>query len=167
MGSAPLEIVRSLYAGWERGSFSSADWAHPDIEFERVGGPAAGSWKGLAAMAKAWRNLLGAWEDVRIEADEFRQLDDERVLVFAHWSGRGKTSGLELAQILTSGVNLFHVRDGRVARLIRYWDSERALADLGLPSKGTRRAYGRGAGTEKQRTSFHRRFRFARNAAAR
>jgi ketosteroid isomerase-like protein len=137
MASEALDVVRSLYAAWERGNFTSADWAHPEIDFEIVGGPAAGSWKGLPAMAKAWRDLMGAWEDVRIEADEYRHLDDERVLVLAHWSGRGKTSRLELEQILTRGANLFHVRDGRVTRLVLYSDRERALADLGLaPEEG-------------------------------
>jgi ketosteroid isomerase-like protein len=30
------------------------------------------------------------------------------------------------------GANLFHVRNGRVTRLVTYWNSERALTDLGL-----------------------------------
>jgi hypothetical protein len=52
-------------------------------------------------MAEVWRDFLSAWEDLRADAEEYRKLDDERVLVLTHNSGRGKTSRLELGQLLT------------------------------------------------------------------
>ena len=132
MTSANLELVRSIYAAWERGDYSSADWAHPEIEFVTHAGPASGSWKGLTAMAAAWRDYLAAWEDYRTEVDEYLELDGERVLVLLHLIGRGKTSGVTLGEMRTKAANLFHVRGGRVTRLVLYQDQERGLADLGL-----------------------------------
>jgi ketosteroid isomerase-like protein len=132
MSQENVEVVRSIFAAWERGDYSSAEWAHPEIEFVASDGPTPGSWSGLAAMARAWRETLSAFEELRAEADEYRALDDERVLVLMHFSGRGKTSGLEVGEIQMKGANLFHVRDGKVRRLVTYWHRERAFDDLGL-----------------------------------
>src|SRR3954447_15718582 len=134
MSQDNVEIVRSLYSVWGLGDFSSADWAHPQIEFVSVDGPAPGTWTGLSGMAEGWRAWLSAWEEFRLEADDYRDLDDERVLALVQVSGRGRTSGLELGQMRGDGAALFHVRSGKVTRLVFYWDSERAFADLGLPA---------------------------------
>jgi ketosteroid isomerase-like protein len=78
--SANIELVRSIYAAWERGDFGSAEWGHPEI------GPERGSWAGRA---------------------------------------RGRTA--------STGASLFHIRGGKVRRLVLYTVGERALPDLGLP----------------------------------
>jgi ketosteroid isomerase-like protein len=135
MASANLELVRSIYAAWERGDFSSAEWAHPEIEFAIADGPEPGSWTGLAGMAEGWGACLAAWEGFRTDVDEYRELDDERVLVLAHHTGRGKSSGLELGHMSAKGAGLFHIRGGKVTRFVTYSDCERAFADLGLPSE--------------------------------
>jgi ketosteroid isomerase-like protein len=101
--SANLDLVRSIYAEWERGDYSSTEWAHPEIEFVLPDGPDPGSWTGVAAMGAAWRSRLRAWDDVRYAADEFRELDRERVLVLHHSSGRGKTSGVDVGRFDDEG----------------------------------------------------------------
>jgi ketosteroid isomerase-like protein len=130
--SSNVDLVRSIFARWERGDYSSAEWADPQIEYVNADGPAPGGQTGLAEMAKIVRDELSAWEEYCTEAEEYRQLDDERVLVLTHDSGRGKSSGLEVGQLRDKGAHVFHVRDGRVTRLVLYWDRHRALADLGL-----------------------------------
>jgi ketosteroid isomerase-like protein len=86
----------------------------------------------MAGMAEGTREWLSAWEDFRVEAEEYRELDGERVLVHVNRRGRGKTSGLELGELQTRAATLFHVHDGKVIRLVVYWDRKRTLADLGL-----------------------------------
>lgn len=132
MSQGNVETVRAIYAAWARGDFSSTEWAHPEIEFVIADGPAPGSWTGVSAMASVWRTIIEAWEEWRVEAEEYRELDDHRVLVVARWSGRGKTSGLELGQMRTKAASIFHIHDDKVTTLVLYWDGERALADLEL-----------------------------------
>jgi ketosteroid isomerase-like protein len=128
--SENLDLVRSIYAAWERGDFSSAEWAHPEIQFEFADGPEPGRWTGLKEMAARYGDWLRGWKDFCAEPEEYLVIDDERVLVFVHNSGRGRASGLELEQ--RSVANFFEIRDGQVTKFVLYWDRDRALADLGL-----------------------------------
>jgi ketosteroid isomerase-like protein len=130
--SENLDLVRSIYADWERGDFSSADWADPEIEFELADGPEPGSVTGVTEMAQSWSHRLGVWEGFHTLPDEYRELDDERVLALYRFSGRGKGSGLDLGPMGLEGACVFHVRNGSVTRLVVYVDRDRALIDLGL-----------------------------------
>jgi len=130
--SANLDLVRSILARWERGDYTSVEWAHPDIEYVIVGGPVPGSWTGLAAMEEGARHFLRGWAELCTLADEYRELDDERVLVLVHHRGRGKTSGLEIGQIDRGTALLFQLGDGKVTKHVVYFDRDRALAELGL-----------------------------------
>ncbi len=132
MVSENLDLVRSIYADWERGDYSRADWADPGIEYVSADGPDPGAWTGLVEMAENFRAWLGLWEGFRLTAVEYRQFGAERVVVLDHYSGHGKTSGLDIGQIHATGAWVFHIRDGKVMRMIRYLDSDHALADLGL-----------------------------------
>jgi ketosteroid isomerase-like protein len=131
--SENLGFVRSILADWERGEFGrTADWAHPEIEFVVADGPEPGRWFGLAGAEEGGGAILSPFANARIEAEEYRELDGERVLVLVRSSGRGRTSGLDIEQMHVKAADLFRVRDGKVTRLAAYWDRDRALADLGL-----------------------------------
>ena len=132
MSQENVEIVRSICAAWDRGDYSAVEWADPDIEFVAADGPSPGSWRGVAGMAEGWRAWLSAWDDFSQQVDEYRDLDDERVLVFLRCSGRGKTSGMDLAEMHPLMVGVFHLREGRVTKFVGYVDHERALETLGL-----------------------------------
>jgi ketosteroid isomerase-like protein len=134
MASANVELVRSIFAAWERGDWRTAEWAHPEIEYVFADGPSPGTRTGLAAMGHEWRDFLSAWEELRAEPDEVRELDGERVLVLFGLTGQGKTSELSLAQMRTESAALFLLGHGKVIKIVTYWDHNRAFDDLGLIS---------------------------------
>jgi ketosteroid isomerase-like protein len=130
--SENLDLVRSIYADWERGDFSRSDWVHPEIELVWPDGPSPATWSGLPGVQAGWRDFLGAWDDYRVCAEDYVMADGERVLVLVRFIARGKVSGVEVGESGARGANLFHIRDGLVRRLVLYWDRDRAFADLGL-----------------------------------
>jgi ketosteroid isomerase-like protein len=141
MSSANVELVRSIYAAWEHGDYSSADWAHPDIEFVIADGPSPDSWRGVPGMARGWGDWLSTWEEYRSELGEARELDDGRVLGLSKGTARGsKTTGAVAGELRATqhGAVLFHIRNGLVTRLVVYLELGNAPPELGLtPDTGS------------------------------
>jgi ketosteroid isomerase-like protein len=134
MAEENVEILRRIYTAWEAGDFTlQADAFDPQIVFFRTGDELsglglAGKWRGLAEVGEALREWLRAWENLRIEAQEFRDLG-ERVLVLDRHIATGKRSGVpldhEMGQVVT-------VREGRIVRWDAYWNRPEALEAAGL-----------------------------------
>ena len=127
--STNLDLVRSIYAAIGHGDFGSADWADPEIEYVRADGVEPGSLIGRDGLVAAMRSLFGALEDFRNEAEDYRELDAERVLVLTSYSARGRASGLAVDH---KGAEVFEIQAGKVTRIVTYFERDRALADLGL-----------------------------------
>lgn len=71
---------------------------------------------------------LEAWEERRIDPEEFLHVDD-LVVVLLHEYRRGRNSGVELEN---DTAVVFTVRDGRVVRIQGYMDRDAALKAAGL-----------------------------------
>jgi ketosteroid isomerase-like protein len=56
MSQENVEIVRRVYDAWERGDCSSAEWAHPEIEFVLADGPQPA----LGPVSPGWQRAFAA-----------------------------------------------------------------------------------------------------------
>jgi len=130
--SANLELVKSIFAAWAQGDFTSADWADPEIDFEFADGPIPGKAKGLDGMVELWRSMLDAWVELRAVPEEFHELDDQRVLVFLRNEGHGRSSGIDIQEISVKSANVFELRGGKVTKLALYWERQHALDEVGF-----------------------------------
>jgi ketosteroid isomerase-like protein len=80
--------------------------------------------RGRDGYLKVWEYWLGAFEDIRWEAEEVLDFGD-RFLVVTRQSGTGSGSGLKLSEHV---FQLFELRDGLVARQDDFLDRDEALA---------------------------------------
>ncbi len=112
-----MNIVRAfLDASIRRDWTRAGELVEPDVELHgTVGGVGEGRvYRGLAEVVREYDEVDGeAWEERRVEPEEFLDAEDEVVVLF-HEYRRGRGSGVEL-EIDTAAV--FKVRDGRVVRI--------------------------------------------------
>jgi ketosteroid isomerase-like protein len=130
--SENLDLVRSICAPWERGEYGFVEWAHPEIELAIVGGPVPGTWRGVEAMGQASRAFLEPLEDLRVAIKRYDRLGSEYVIGIIHATVRGDAGASGRQQVGTSPAIMFRIKDGKVTRLVVYWDGEHALAGVGL-----------------------------------
>lgn len=131
MAPGDVEIVQDLWEAFDRHGFGGVEqWVgllSEDVELRSaIAGGAEGSvYRGHAGV-RAWAHQVQeALNDLRLQADEYREVG-ERVVAIGHVSARGGASGLALDVPIAW---VLAVRDGRVASLYGYLDVEEALAD--------------------------------------
>ncbi len=120
--------VRAAYAAWNAGDLDAAfDLAHPEIEVVQDPElPGATRTSGSPAF-RAWLDsFFDTWESFQIEPTEVRQVDN-RVLVVAHVSARGKSTGIPVE---TETAHVLSMEDGLAIRWESYTDVSRAREAL-------------------------------------
>ena len=92
--------------------------AGPESEFRGV----EGFWRWIAATDEAM-------SEFKVEAEAYRDLGDNRVLLLGRVVGRGRASGAEVRAELGQ---VFTVRDGQLVSYRGYLDRQDALEAVGL-----------------------------------
>jgi len=124
-----LEVIREVYSRWERGDFTSWAAFADDYVWKAVDAIESGEYTGIAEVSAAWRTWLQAWDGFSIVAEEMIAGSDGRYVVMQLFRGRGKASGLESEERSACVVTM---RDGLIARMEGFWDSDAALQMAGV-----------------------------------
>jgi ketosteroid isomerase-like protein len=123
-----VQIVKEIYSAWERGNFSSVEWADPEIEF-LIPGVDQSAQRGIDAMAHAWAEWLRAFSDFSVEARGLIDAGD-KVVVEQAFHGRGQGSGIPLEMV--PGAAVLTLRDGKVVRFHGTRTLEEAREEAGI-----------------------------------
>src|SRR5688572_473621 len=121
MSEQNVEIVRRGYEAFARGEIdfetldSEIEWRGPR-EFPDL----AEAHHGHDGVRRYMAKLFEAFDDYYMAAEEFLDLDNDRVLVFAREGGRGKGSGAAVETNPTA--HLYTLRNGKAIRMQSYWD---------------------------------------------
>ena len=115
MSQENVEIVRRMYDAWEQGDFEAAlSYFDPDVEWsEPPDNPGARTWHGHDGVRGALTTWMGAWDDFRYECRELIDCGDDRVLLAAWQTGRGKGSGVQTSE---ENFSVYDVREGKIVR---------------------------------------------------
>jgi ketosteroid isomerase-like protein len=132
MSQENVKIVREAFESFLGGDQEkTAQLLDPEVEFHgTIGGLQEGQIAhGQSEIDQTFESEdLEAWEERRLEAEEFIDAGDD-VVVLLHEYRRGRGSGVELE---SETAVVVAVRRGRVVRIQGYMDREAALKAVGL-----------------------------------
>ena len=127
MSKENVEIVRQLFDAFNEDGFSGEKAMalyDADLVFEEPPEqPAPGIARGLEDALEIFSRFDEAWEEHRSEPEEFRVIDESRILVLSieHFRGR---DGIAMQQPCGTIITL---RSGKVIRVQSFWERGTAL----------------------------------------
>ncbi len=130
MSQEHLEVVRRVYADWERGQWAaSGDLFDPGLEvvFSASAFPDAGIYHGGRETLDAWGRWLDAWEEFSLELEDVIDAGDE-IVALQRLRGRGKESGVTV----DADVGVIFTCDHGVIRRMVFCGRQEALEAAGL-----------------------------------
>jgi hypothetical protein len=124
-------FVRAGYEAFNRNDLDAivADF-DPEIEwYEPREVPGLRVYQGQERVRRYLEGLSELWDDFRVVPEELFVLDEERVLVLAQLSARGRESG---APVKAGVAHLWTIRGGRATSVRVFLDRVDALREAGL-----------------------------------
>ena len=134
MSEENAELVRRSGEAWQRDDFEAwLSTIDPDVEWftgvERALGRAGSVYRGHEGMREFWNLWRTEVDDFWTDAEEIRDLGDDRVLYLGHIRFRGPASGIMVESQLA---NVKALRDGKIVRSEDYLSHKEALEAMGL-----------------------------------
>ena len=134
MVRANVDVVRRGLEAWQRDDFEAwLSGIDPDVEWltavERGLGRAGSVYRGHEGMREFWNLWRTEVDDFWTDAEEIRDLGDDRVLYLGHIRFRGPASGITVESQLA---NVKTLRDGKIVRSEDYLSHKEALEAAGL-----------------------------------
>ena len=128
MDRTKLEVVRGGYEAFGRGDF---DWIAGQMDPEIVWHdaseiPGARRRAGIAEVSAFLESFPRIWERPRFQPEELHEAGDT-VVALVRFTGRGRNSGAEVSRELA---HLFEFAEGKVRRVVTYFDRAQALLAL-------------------------------------
>jgi ketosteroid isomerase-like protein len=121
-------LLRHAFEVFNRAGIESVlDLMHPEVEaVDLPQAPEGRHHTGRAAIAAWFGSMEEIWDGLRLDAEEVTELDGERVLAVVRFSGRARSSGMEIDQRVAT---VFTIREGKTVRWQIYPTRDEAFAD--------------------------------------
>jgi uncharacterized protein len=136
MSETNLEVARRGYEAFARGDFGwIASQMAPEIVWHDASEiPGSRRRAGIDEVRAFLESFPRIWDQPRFEPEELRQ-EGDTVVALVRFTGRGRNSGAEVSRELA---HLFEFSDGKVVRVVTYFDREQALLALAEAAEASR-----------------------------
>ena len=126
-----LEQVKDAFARWNSGARDvDYDTIDPEVElYTPLASTRGGPYRGHDGFRQWLEDIDEQFEEWELRVEEWRPLDDDRLLGLGTIHAKGRGSGLELDQELAW---LFAFRDQKLIRYDAFYSAEEGLRAAGL-----------------------------------
>ena len=134
MSQANVEVVQAALEASQRDDFDAfLSVIDPAIEWqpvlERLVEGAESAYRGHEGMRRFWNLYRTELEDFEVEAQELRDVGDDRVVLLGRFGWRGAASGVDVESPVGMVIT---VRDEKMIQSIDYLSQHEALEAVGL-----------------------------------